>query len=438
MNIKSIPYARLKGHLMDIYLFRKSPTDYLLKCKEIYGDTFISNLLYKEILITSNPKAIRYVLQTNSRNYVKHIGYRQLKQSLGKGLLVSEGELWLQQRRLIQPTFHKKHLNALFDTIVSTSDIFLEEFEKHRGNLNSIDIANQMNILTSNIALNILFTNNNYDNNILSAKIARCQNYIVNKTRYSMFPFLPYINGSYIRFQRDVRCIDKIIYRVIDSYRKSKKKESGMLSMLIATKMPDKQIRDELITFYTAGYETSANALSWIWYLLMQNPNIYEQLKNEVRTVLGNRPPKLEDLVNLSYTYQVIQEAMRLYPPAWGILRRAVDNDSINGYSIKKGTLIFISTSNLHRDERHWKSPEIFNPTRFSPITSKNRDRGVYMPFGLGQRMCIGNNLALMEIQLLVAVLCQHFDFKLDERHIVEPQALITLRAKNGIKAWVR
>lgn len=443
---KPIPTGRLNGAWADLKTFRKNPPEFLRECKAKYGDTFMGDLIFRKALFTSNPEFIRHILQTNNKNYIKDVAYRQLGLALGNGLLMNEGESWMQQRRLAQPAFYKKRLEGLFDTMVDSGERFFQQFETYRGNSESINITREMNIVASDIALDTLMGGERYGDNLdIQQTISGAQHYIVQRIRYPLSIPLSHINGKYRKFKKDLQRFDKIIYEAIDTHKKNSTNDNHLLTMLMEARdedtgeqMSDKQLRDELITIYVAGHETSANALSWTWYLLTQHPEQYQRLKGEVRTVLGSRRPTLADLRNLPYTHQVMEEAMRLYPPAWAMGREALQDDEAAGYTIKKGQVVFVAIANLHRDERYWEKPDEFNPDRFAPERVKVRARGVYMPFGLGPRMCIGNNFALMEIQLLIAMMVQRFDFELDTQHPVEPEALITLRPKHGVKVFVK
>ncbi len=444
---KSIPKARFKGRFADLNAFRTDPPEHMRKCKEKFGDTFHLDLIFQKAMVTSNPEVIRHVLQTNNKNYIKDLAYRKLKLALGNGLLMNEGESWMAQRRLAQPAFYKKRLEGLFDTMVETTERFIADFEQHRGNTSSINITSEMNAVASDVALDTLLGGNRYGDNIdIQETISRAQKYIVGRIRYPWKTPMAYINGRHRRFQNDLNRFDKIIFDTIDQHRKrDMSDENHLLSMLLEARdedtgeqMNNQQLRDELITIYVAGHETSANALSWTWYLLTQHPDIYQRLKDEVRSTLGNRRPTLADLRALPFARQVMEEAMRLYPPAWTMGREALNDDEADGYPISKGGMVFISICNMHRDERYWENPEKFDPDRFSPERTKERHRGVYIPFGLGPRMCIGNNFALMEIQLIIMMMVQHFDFELDTAHPVVPEALITLRPKHGIKVFVK
>ncbi len=444
---KSIPTARLDGRFADLRAFRADPPTQLRKYKKKFGDTFHLDLIFQKAMVTSNPEVIRHVLQTNNKNYIKDLAYRKLKMALGNGLLMNEGESWMAQRRLAQPAFYKKRLEGLFDTMVETTGRFVSNFEQHRGSKTSINITSEMNIVTSDVALDTLLGGNRYGDNIdIQQTISRSQKYIVRRIRYPWATPMAYINGKHRQFKNDLQRFDKVVYDIINKYREEKTGgENHLLSMLFEARdedtgeqMSDQQLRDELITIYVAGHETSANALSWTWYLLTQHPEIYERLKDEVRSTLGNRRPTLADLRAMPFARQVMEESMRLYPPAWVMGREALNDDEALGYPIPKNGIVIVSISNLHRDERYWENPNQFDPDRFAPERTKERHRGVYMPFGLGPRMCIGNNFALMEIQLIIMMMVQGFDFELDTEHLVVPEALITLRPKHGIKVFVK
>lgn len=444
---KSIPTAQLKGRFTDLRTFRADPPVQLRKYRKKFGDTFHLDLIFQKVMFTSNPEVIRHILQTNNKNYIKDFSYRQLKLALGNGLLVNEGESWMAQRRLAQPAFYKKRLEGLFDTMVETTERFLTNFEQHRDSTASINITSEMNTVASDVALDTLLGGNRYGDNLdIQQTISRSQKYIVRRIRYPWAVPMTYINGKRRQFKNDLERFDKVIYDIIDKHRKeSTGEENHLLSMLLEARdedtneqMSNQQLRDELMTIYVAGHETSANALSWTWYLLTQHPEIYQGLKDEIRATLGSRRLRLADLRAVPFAHQVMEEAMRLYPPAWAMGREALNDDEANGYPIPKGSKVFISIANLHRDERYWENPNQFDPDRFTPERTKERHRGVYMPFGLGPRMCIGNNFALMEIQLIIMMMVQRFDFELDTTHPVVPEALITLRPKHGVKVFVK
>ncbi|MBI5915213.1 MAG: cytochrome P450, partial [Bacteroidetes bacterium] len=242
------------------------------------------------------------------------------------------------------------------------------------------------------------------------------------------------------RFKKDMAWFDGYIYELIEARRHDPNPPNDLLTMLLAARdedtgeaMSDRALRDEAVTLFAAGHETSATALSWTLWLLAQHPDVLQKLRDEVETVLEGRMPAFEDLRKLTYTMQVISEGMRLYPPAFAVGRQPLETDEILGVSIPKRSIMFISIAALHRDPRHWERPHDFYPEHFSPEQEKERPRLAYMPFGAGPRMCIGNHFALMEMQLLLALLVRQFDFELEKNHPVEPEPLVTLKPKHGI-----
>jgi cytochrome P450 len=244
------------------------------------------------------------------------------------------------------------------------------------------------------------------------------------------------------RFARAVALLDGIVYRIIAERRASGEDRGDLLSMLMAaddvegdgTRMTDRQLRDEVMTILLAGHETTANALTWTWYLLARNPSAGERLHEEVDRALGGRPPGAADLPALGYVERVFAESMRLYPPAWGLGRRALADHEVGGYTVPAGGLVAMSPYVVQRDPRWWPDPERFDPDRFLPEARAARPRFAYFPFGGGARQCIGESFAWMEGVLLLSALAQRWSFRLAPGPPVEPQALITLRPRHGIR----
>jgi cytochrome P450 len=243
------------------------------------------------------------------------------------------------------------------------------------------------------------------------------------------------------RLAQASRRLDQLIQRFIDDRRASGEDKGDLLSMLLLARdedgtgqMTDKQVRDEAMTLFGAGHETTAVALTWTWYLLSQHPEVEAKLHDELDAVLGGRKPTLEDLPHLPYTEKVIKEAMRLYPPAWGTSREPITDVEIGGYPIKKGQTIFINIYGVHRDARFFSDPGRFDPERFSPENEKQIPHYAYLPFGGGPRVCIGNAFAMMEARLILATVAQQYRLKLAPGHQVAPQRVFTLRPKHGMK----
>ncbi|MEM6725107.1 MAG: cytochrome P450, partial [Bacteroidota bacterium] len=273
--------------------------------------------------------------------------------------------------------------------------------------------------------------------------IAEVQDYIIDRIRMPFLAFWARINGRHRRFVKRMQEFDDRILTIINKRKENAYRSNYLLDMLMEARdeqgnpMSLKQLRDEVITIYVAGHETSANALSWTILQLCQNPEVKERLIQEVRQQLEGRKPGLEDIKSMPYLMQVIQESMRLYPPAWSVSRECTVDADIAGYPVKAGQVIFLSIHSLHRHPELWEEPEKFWPERFSPEQVKNRPSHHYIPFGAGPRMCIGNHFAMMEIAIILAAIFDRFDLALDPDHQVDMVPLVTLQPKPGVRVKV-
>jgi cytochrome P450 len=305
-----------------------------------------------------------------------------------------------------------------------------------------LDISKEMMAVTADIVLKTLFSAENPgDMSEMYRIMIDAQDYIIFRiTRPHLIP-LGYLNGRHRRFKKDMEWFDSYIRTLIEERRAQPDPPADLLTMLLQTRdedtgetMTDQQLRDEAVTLFAAGHETSSNALAWTLYLLAQHPGILRKLRHEVEEVIGDRPPSFEELRSLTYTMQVIQEGMRLYPPAFAIGRQPLEDDVIMGQKIPAGSIVFLSIGALHRDKKFWDKPHDFYPEHFDAEQVKERPRMAYMPFGAGPRMCIGNHFALMEMQLLLTMIVKDFDFELIQDHPVEPEPMITLKPRHGIR----
>jgi cytochrome P450 len=440
-TLKKIPKTPKKDFLNTMKEVAKDMLSYNEKLEKIYGDTYQMDLGYLQLYGTSNPDLIKQVLQSNHKNYVKSQAYDKMKLGLGNGLVTSAGDYWRKQRRLSQPVFYKKNLENLFVDMGRTTTEFLNTMEQLRGS--EIDISKLMMEITATIVLRSLF---NVEESQQLDKIYESmdvmQKYIIKHVQSPIFSPFYYLSASHREFKVSIKTMDDLVYGMMNDRRKSGEKKTDLLQMLMdvedadtGEKMTDLQLRDELVTLFSAGHETSANALAWTFYMLAQHPEIVEKVRAEVNAILpNNEMPTFEQLRQLTYTEQVINEGMRLFPPAWVVGRRAIEDDEFEGFEIKKDVNILCEIYLMHRSEKLWKNPEEFNPDRFSPEAVKARPRHHFIPFGAGPRMCIGNHFAMMEMQLLLATIVQRFDFSVVENHRVELDPLITLRPKYGIK----
>lgn len=436
-----IPNYKGAGYWARQREFFSNPLKFSTEKGREVSDFFYSYLLFKNIFITSNPKVIQHILQTNQKNYRKSPAYDQLKLALGNGLITSEGDFWRKQRRLAQPAFHRQKLMGLFNMMVGEADHYLKDLSQRCQGDEPLNISLEMMKVTADIVLKTLFNSDNYtDQQDLYHTMSATQEYIMYCVHQPYMIPWTFLNGRRRRFFKELQSFDAILQELIVARRNSDDPPADLLTMLLEARdeetgegMSDRQLRDEAITIFAAGHETSANGLAWTLYLLAQHPAVFAKVRAEAQRVLGDGLPGFEDLRDLQYTRQVIEEGMRLYPPAWAIGREAIGADEVLGQMIPKKSILFISIYALHRHADLWPDPERFDPERFAPELVKERSRWAYLPFGAGPRMCIGNNFAMMEMQLLLALLVRSFDFSIAPGFVAEKQPLITLKPKHGI-----
>jgi len=416
---------------------RRDPLGFFTHCAHTYGDiTAIRYLNFRSFYI-NNPEYIEDVLVNNARKFHKGPVLQANKGVFGEGLLTSEGNFWLRQRRLAQPAFHRARIAAYAETMVSYTERLLETWRDGEER----DIHEEMLRVTLQIVGKTLFDADvARDAQEVGKSLELLLELSADFARDILIPrWLP--TPKNIRKARAIKKLDKIIYRIIEERRKSGRDTGDLLSMLLAardedgSRMTDKQLRDESITLFLAGHETTANTLSWTWWLLAQNPAAEKKLHAELDSVLGGRAPTLEDVAKLKYAENVLTESLRLYPAAWGLARLAIEEHEIGGYRVPKGTGISIALWVMHRDPRWFEAPEEFRPERWEDGLAKRLPRFAYFPFGGGPRQCIGNTFALMEATLVLATIAQRYRFRLVEGHPVVPLASITLRPRHGIRA---
>lgn len=386
----------------------------------------------------SDPDYIEHMF-LNRDIYVKINEGGNLKYLLGNGLLTSEGEFWLKQRRLIQPIFHKQRLQTFVQKIADCTNEMMAGWEK----TNSVNqnFYLEMNQVTLDIVGRTLLSSNlkgdfGKINHALTAVLEA-----VNRKRGRMFRIPQWVPlPSQVKLNRNRKVLEDTITEIIEKRRHETQRFDDLLSMLMEVedadtheKMSDKQLRDEVLTIFLAGHETTANAMAFTFYLLAKHPEIKKRVQEEVARVLGAEELTYDLLGKLEYTTMVIKESMRLYPPAWVVVRESTKEDMVGGYQVKFNDKVVVSTYAVQRSKKYWNEPDKFDPTRFSPEKAKNIHRFAYFPFGGGARLCIGNNFAMMEMQLMLALVCRQYDFTLPEGFELEIRPFITLRPKNGI-----
>jgi cytochrome P450 len=364
-----------------------------------------------------------------------------VKLVLGDGLLTSEGEFWRRQRRLVQPAFHVQKLRGLAGTMARLTEEQIARWKSLPQGARTLDMHAEMTRLTFRIVGQTLCSSDVEGDaqaigDAITAAMRFANEYVENVVRIPTWLPLP----KNIRFHRAKTTLDALVYRLIEEHRANSDRDGDLLSMLMAETdegdgqgMTPKQLRDEVMTLVLAGFETTTNALTWTLYLLSKHPDIAHALQQESLEVLGGRAPTFEDLPRLELTERVLQESMRLYPPAWCLERAAVEDDELGGYTIPAGTTIAICPYVLHRNPSYWDDPQAFDPDRFLPERGAARSRFAYLPFGDGPRICIGKGFAMMEAKIVLAMFAGAFGLERGSEHPVELDPGITLRPKRGM-----
>ncbi|WP_420571782.1 cytochrome P450 [Kordia sp.] len=400
-----------------------------------HGDSFaISPPFAKTVMLTRDADITKHLLRKNHRNYNKSkIQTKFLSKYVGKGLLTASGDYWLKQRRLIQPAFHKEKLQKLVAIMEGTIGKQIENIQENKV----IDSYPIMNELAFHVVAKSLFDYSSDDDTMhrLQEIIEKLQDFIIREIRQPHKKWWYQISGLVKKHMLMVRESRTIINNVIDERRVSQKQHDDLLDMLLkakyeddGTSMTNEQLIDEILIFFVAGHETTANALTFAFHLIAKNPEVYQKVLTEIDAIDDGLPP-MEKIAKLNYVKNCVEEAMRLYPPAWITDRVAIEDDSFADFNIEKGTMIGISFYELHRNEKYWKNPNDFIPERFSDENRKET-AGYYFPFGAGPRMCIGNGFALYEMMLTVYAMLKKYQIETDQE-TVEIAPLITLKPIN-------
>ena len=423
------------GHVVQ---FRRDPLALLTRLAREYGDVVRFLAATQPVYLLNHPDHVRDVLVTHHARFKKGRALQRAKRLLGEGLLTSEGEFWRRQRRLAQPAFHRQRVNSYAGTMVEHA----EKTSARWRDGETLDVAAEMMRLTLAVVGKTLF---DADVESDADEVGAALSEVMSLFGYLMLPFSELLEKLPLpprrRFERARARLDAVIYRIIEERRREGRDRGDLLSTLLhavdeegdRTGMTDEQLRDEVMTLFLAGHETTANALAWTWYLLSQNPEAEARLHAELEEVLSGRPPTAEDLPRLRYTEMVLAEAMRLYPPAWILGRRALEAYEVGGYNIPRGSLVILSPYVMHRDPRFYPEPERFDPERWTPEARAARPQFSYFPFGGGPRRCIGEGFAWMEMVLVVATLAQRWRLRLAPGQRIEPQTGVTLRPRRGV-----
>lgn len=406
-----------------------------------FGDIAYYTATGREILFVNSPEYVREILIVQNDNFVKERTMQRSKLVLGEGMITAEGPTHKEQRRVAQPAFHRQRIGMYADEIVRRAVQMRDSWQAGQ----TLDISTQMMELTlASVAKTLFGTELGESVHAINSAVNRIMgmyHYLVllpAAERLARWPIPPTPNLR--KFKQSREALDTAVFRMIREHRETG--DTGdLLSMMLAERpaghADDAKLRDEVITILLAGYETVANALTWTWYLLSQNPNVERKLHEEVDTVLGGRTATVDDLPRLRYTEMVLAESMRLYPPAWAQGRQALRDFELGPYRFRSRTTVLLSQWMLHRNPEHFPDPLRFDPERHTAEAKARRPAFAYIPFGAGPRKCIGEAFAWMEATLALATFAQRWRLQLAPGHRVEKQALITLRPRYGMKMLI-
>ena len=395
--------------------------------------------------VFSNPDAVKHVLQDNHRNYKKAFTYEFLKPVVGEGLLTAEGDHWLRQRRLVAPMFHRERIRSFASSMRESTEELLEQWDRQLDDGDKTDVAADMSQLTLSIAGKILF---NRDIGEESDRIGNAMTLLFRDVNYRITSFvsiprsIPTPHNR--RVQQALEDLETIVYDMIDRRRGRAEDYDDLLSMFMLAedeetgeRMDDKQIRDELMTFMIAGHDTTSNLLAWTFYLLSKHPDVRRKLEREIDEAIEGHIPSLSEVRELEYLEMVIDESLRLFPPAWTIEREPIDDDEIGGYHVPAGSVVIVGPYFVHHNPDVWPNPEGFDPERFAPDADQPDHRYAHFPFGGGPRMCVGADFAIMEAKLILAAVINRYRLDLAPGRPVEPEGTVTLYPKDGIDMFV-
>ncbi|MBX9655201.1 cytochrome P450 [bacterium] len=445
----SPPADFILGHMRGM---RGNAAKYMMSLYREYGDVVRLRFGPLRAHVFFHPDQVQHILVRNVENFSKDVrGYHKIRALAGLGMLTGDGELWRRQRKLAQPAFMARRVLVFGDIICECAQDLATKWSTSADNGQVVDIsADMMHLTLRVICRTMLGTDIENDVTEIGDAITVCLEDILFRIQYAteFTDMLP--TPRVRRFQKALSVLDSKMKKIIDDRRREHaegKREAAQQDLLDAfllardeqtgEGMPEKQLLDEVKTIFLAGHETTANMLSWTWYLLSKHPHVARKLHEELDTVLGDRPPTAADLPRLTYTRMVLQESMRLRPPVWATERRAINDDVIGGYPIPKGEFILVCQYVTHRHADFWENPDGFDPERFADDRQESMHKLQYFPFGVGPRICIGNHFAMLEGILILATLAQKYRLDLLPGSDIEPEPVITLRPKTPIRVTV-
>lgn len=444
-NYKTIPQVQGDLLLGNLHQLKSNPFQTLCDWQREHGDLVGFRIASQQFYLVSHPKLVEQALIKQSDVFVKMYDPdkpKGLALVLGQGLITSQGALWQQQRRLMQPVFQRSNLNTLLPQIITAGEHMLSRWQQLDDGA-SINLSDEMMRLTLEVITQTMFGTSVLDK---IEKIAPALDTVLRYAAKSVLNpvsiplWIPTVANR--KFKQAMAILEEVIYGIIDERRRNPGDGQDLLTMLLQARdqnngqpMSNRQIRDEVITVFSAGHETTANLLSWTLYLLAKHPDALNKVRREIDAQASERPQTSADQQAFSYTKAVLSESMRIRPPAGIIMRKVSKDTEIDGYLFKAGSLAIFSIYNIHHHPEFWPQPKRFDPERFLSAESR---RFSYMPFGTGERVCIGNHFALMESQVLLSMILKHYDFELINSEEAEIEMAVSLRPKGGIPVRIR
>lgn len=429
------------GHILwkDLPAFWNNPLELCSRLVRQHGDLVRLRFGRFPVYLVAGAEMIKHILQDNNRNYVKDRRLVRLVNLAGESLFAMDGDTWLSQRRIMQPAFHRQRLADFGDMIASQAEATVQRWLAWGDR--PIEVEEEMMNLTMNVVGRVLFSvDMSGEARHLRQSFTTTSSYITFRLRRPFYPPLFVPTRANRRFKAAIETIRQAVLTIIQERQGTDRRPNDLLTMMMEARyedtgegMGEEQLINEMSVMVFAGHETTADALTWTLYLLDQNREARCKLEAELAAVLGGRTPNVHDLPNLPYNRMVIEEAMRLYPPAWIIPRQAVARDQLGPYPVPADALIFVAVHAVHRRPEYWDNPECFEPERFTPERSADRPKFVHLPFGGGPRQCIGANLAMLEAQLVLATIAQRVRLSLVPGHRVEPFPVFALRTRYGL-----
>ncbi len=418
------------------------PLEFMVRLQRHYGDLVKLSLGKHTMYLATHPDMLKRITQENWKNYIKR--YPTIDEILGRGLVTSNGEHWLRQRRLMQPAFHHQRIAHTAEVMVEEAERMLARWEGYARSGRPFEVQEEMMLLTQQIIVRTMFSLSLSDAeaHAVGKAFNDTLNWVAGQQFRLLQPPRSWPTPGNLAYRRNLDLLERTVYRLIDERRQRQGERDDLLEILVTARdaetgeqMSPQQIRDEVMTIFLAGHETTAGTLSWVLHLLSHHGDAEHKLRAEYASVLGGRNPTPADLPNLPYSRMVIDETLRLYPPTWILSRVLVGPDKLGDYELPAGATVALSPYVTHRHPAFWLNPESFDPERFRPEEAERRHKFAYVPFLAGPRQCIGNNFALMEMQIVLPMILQRFHVSAVPGYPVRPMPKATLRP--GPQVWV-